>query len=296
MIFSDVGSTIEGNTKYLNYALDISNGVNQNGTQIHLWNAIDGNTQRVGFTKTANNTYIIWTKCSNFTKVASLADNLCYNGINVHQWEYSNHSHDQWILEPVNNTPSMGVAYAIANYDIVLDAYPDVSDIGGNCTNFVSQCLLAGGWHQNGDWYCKRLNTNYHEIANKTQLNNSWAFAEESPWISAGVFKDTFYGVEDRNTVYYKGQEILEDPNSIWRLNYFTGDVIQIANNVLGLGILGDGEHSMYITSYGSDTVDDASYPTFNLTYQSINRKDVSLLSIADNYKSDFFIFYDFTN
>ena len=148
MIFSDTGSTISGDTKYLNYALDISNGINANGTQIHLWNAIDGHTQRVGFTRTSNSTYIIWIKCSNFTKVASLADNLCYNGINVHQWEYSNHSHDQWILEPVYLDSEMGVMYAKANYNTVLDAYPDVEGLGGNCTNFVSQCLLASGWHQ----------------------------------------------------------------------------------------------------------------------------------------------------
>lgn len=94
-----------------------------NGTQIHLWNSVmNGITQTFSFTKTLNNTYIIWTKASNYTKVASLSDNLCSDGINVHQWEYSNHSHDQWIFEPVYKFENMGVAYAKANYNRKVDA------------------------------------------------------------------------------------------------------------------------------------------------------------------------------
>lgn len=101
LILTDVGSTISNNTKYLNYALDIDCGTNANGTQIHLWNVNAGDTQRVGFTRTDDSTYVIWTKCSNFNRVASLADNLCVNGINVHQWEYFGETTNQWILEPV---------------------------------------------------------------------------------------------------------------------------------------------------------------------------------------------------
>ena len=123
MICSDVGSTAEGESVRLNYSLDVSNGVNANGTQIHLWNSVmNGITQTFSFTKTLNNTYIIWTKASNYTKVASLSDNLCSDGINVHQWEYSNHSHDQWIFEPVYKFENMGVAYAKANYNRKVDA------------------------------------------------------------------------------------------------------------------------------------------------------------------------------
>jgi len=123
MICSDVGSTAEGESVRLNYSLDVSNGVNANGTQIHLWNSVMNEiTQTFSFTKTLNNTYIIWTKASNYTKVASLSDNLCSDGINVHQWEYSNHSHDQWIFEPVYKFENMGVAYAKANYNRKVDA------------------------------------------------------------------------------------------------------------------------------------------------------------------------------
>ncbi len=31
--------------------------------------------------------------------------------------------------------------------------YIDMSQMGGDCTNFVSQCLLAGGLSQNERWY-----------------------------------------------------------------------------------------------------------------------------------------------
>ena len=80
MLFSKVGNTVNNGTTYLYYALDVDNGINANGTQIHIRNGVaNGITQTYSFTKTVNNTYIIWTKASNYTKVVSLSDNLCSN-------------------------------------------------------------------------------------------------------------------------------------------------------------------------------------------------------------------------
>lgn len=111
MIFSHAGATTlpDGNTQ-VRYVLDVLNGFSNNGTNIQIYTAIDGNyAQKFSLTKTANSTYIIWTKASNYNSVVSLSNNVCSDGVNIHQWEYSNHSHDQWILEPIENTTSMGV-------------------------------------------------------------------------------------------------------------------------------------------------------------------------------------------
>lgn len=51
----------------------------------------------------------------------------------------------------------------------------------------------------------------------------------------------------------------------------------------------------MFVTGYGPDEYNGNTHQTFRLTYQSENRDDVGLLSIAQRYKKSYFIFYDFT-
>lgn len=289
VICSMVGATYTGNTAQVHYALDVDNGINQNGTQIHIWDLAKGDTQRFTFSETPNGTYVIYTKCSNNEKVVSLSNNLCNNGVNIHQWEHSYHCHDQWIMEPVYLDSEMAVKYAKRNYNKTLLPYPDLQDFGGNCTNFVSQCLLAGGWHQDNNWYVKKKNMDNERVMNVEQLNSSWNLADPSPWISAKQFKKKF--IDSKNTQKFKGSQILENPSKIYQLSYFKGDVIQIAENVLGIGILGDAKHSMIITDYNYN----GDNSSFKMTYQSANTLNKDLLEIANKYKNDFFIFYDFT-
>lgn len=297
MICSEVGATDAGEGKInLNFSLDVDNGINENGTQIHLWNtSVDGVTQTFSFRKLTNNTFSIWTRCSNYTKVASLSDNLCDNGINIHQWEYSNHSHDEWILEPADAYVTMGVQYAKANYSKYLDAYPDLREYTTNSilnsTNFVSQCLLAGGQvHQNDGWYMKRKNTNYHEILNTSQLNNSWSYSNS--WINAQAFRNNF-NTSDREVYYCKGQDILNNPGIVWNRDIVTGDVVQMADyNSYGIG---SSIYTYYITGYGTETVNGNSYSSYNLTYQSPSKLNKNLLELAKLYPNYYFVFYDFT-
>lgn len=300
MLYTYVGSTITDGTRYVKYALDIDNAINANGTQIHIWDGVkDGLTQTFSFTKTVNNTYIIKTRCSYYEKVVSLSDNLCDNGINVHQWEYSNHSHDQWILEPIEKSIDMGVAYARANYNKYVDAYPNVHNIGGDCTNFVSQCLLAGGQlHQDSTWFVKRLNTNYHTISNVSQLNNSWKLSDPSPWISAKEFQSYF---NNRRIAIYSGANIINKIDEVWGLNIFAGDIIQLADSFMGL-LATDAFHSTYVTGSSTRYVNGVAWPCYDVTYHSDNKIDRNLidlvsdkLSDGSNYLEKMVLFYDFT-
>lgn len=296
MIFTDSGSTYSNGTHWLNYALDVYCGYNSNNTNIQIYSAISNNNAQIfSFSKTSESTYIIYTKASNYTKVVSLADNLCNNGINVHQWEYSNHSHDEWILEPIDPIISMGVSYAEHNYNTYVDAYPEFQSPYYDCTNYLSQCLLAGGQlHQNSPWYIRRVNTTYHAVSNSTQLDTSWDLADPSPWISAKQFKNTFYN--DRHVAHYKGQDIINNITTVWNLSIYNGDVIQIADNFLGLVL--DAEHSMYITGYSMENVTGQNAYSYDLTYHSSNTLDKNLATIANssNYSNKWFIFYDFTD
>lgn len=96
------------------------------------------------------------------------------------------------ILEPVSRNYTLGVYYAIKNYDNYVSAYPNLStcndEVGGDCANFVSQCMLASGIHYQNSWYVYRKNGNYFVPTTVKQLNNTWKLADSSPWISARQF------------------------------------------------------------------------------------------------------------
>ena len=296
MLFSGLGAYYDndGNLN-ISYALDIDNGLNTNGAQIHIWSAvIGGNTQTIGLTKRTDGTYSIYTKCSNYTKVASLSDNLCNNGINIHQWEYSNHSHDHWIMEPVNQNATLGKNYATAAYTYFLDAYPDMSYYadaqGYDSNNFVSQCLLAGGQlHQSDTWKMKRKNTAYHDVSDSTELMYSWNAT--SSWATVQGFWTSFL----YSNLYMSktGQQIINSPLDIWNSSLSYGDVVQIFDNSGGLAIP---VRTCYYTYIGEYVIGGTSYGDMKVTYHSPSSLNRSLLYLAQTNPTSTFIFYDFTN
>ena len=52
-----------------------------------------------------------------------------------------------------NYNPSAAVAYASQYWNNYNPAYNNYNSVGGDCANFVSQCLYAGGIPQDGTWY-----------------------------------------------------------------------------------------------------------------------------------------------
>jgi hypothetical protein len=54
-----------------------------------------------------------------------------------------------------NYMPDVARDYAYVNYLNGNPDYCDYSSKGGDCTNFLSQCLNAGGWTQNSQWQSK---------------------------------------------------------------------------------------------------------------------------------------------
>ena len=56
-------------------------------------------------------------------------------------------------VSAVNYNPSSAVAYAKQYWNNYNPNYPNYNSSGGDCANFVSQCLYAGGIPQDGTWY-----------------------------------------------------------------------------------------------------------------------------------------------
>jgi len=289
------GSTVVGNTRYINYALDIDNGVNANNVNLHLWSFAGGNTQRVAFERTSKGRYKIMTKCSNWTKNVVLQGPTYGNHGNIIQYQYYGNENEEWIMEPVNKDWSLGYSYAITNHDNYNNgAYPSVRYIGGDCANFVSQCLLNSGIHYQDKWWIYRKNANYNEPVSSSQLSNSWNYdvysGGSSPWISAHYFKEYWYDIPKTDPVYCTGSFIIQNPNVISNLSHWVGDVIQICdpyNNNPGSAF-----HTLYITNMNYDY--SGGYYYYTVTSHSGMPKDTSLFDYANSYPNKYFVFYKF--
>ena len=194
-ICSMVGSTVSDGTRYLNYALDVSGGNDgSDEVNIQLWGSNNSNAQKfeIGLSAKENNTVAILTTPSNYKSSITVKQKSCANDANIFQYNYNGSCNDEWILEPVNENRALGIEYAKANYDKFVQAYPNCNIMNGDCANFVSQCLLAGGQqHYTGNWKVYRKNGTYSTPTNVSQLDETWELCapNTSPWISAKEFR-----------------------------------------------------------------------------------------------------------
>lgn len=271
------------------FALDISGGSTNNYANVQIYNYNGTASQKFKIERGSYGTFYIKTKVTNFEKAVVVNGPRVEVGNNIDQYTFQNHINEWWILEPVDKTPKMGIAYAEKTYDKFVMAYPNCSGIGGDCTNFVSQCLQNAGYHYQNNWYVVRKGTQISEVQSISELNSNWSLADPSPWISAPQFKD--YWKSRVSTYEQKGTDIRNNPSIAWNLNIEKGDVIQIANAGLFRSV-GEAWHTMYITGYT-----DTPSSTYTMTYHSNSEKNKSLITILNmnGYDKYYYIFYDMT-
>ncbi len=232
-----------------------------------------------------NSTYVILSKASNFQNAVVVHNNGCSDEDNVNQYKFSQNWNEVWILEPVTRDVDMGVKYAVDNYNKFLFTYPKCIQ---DCTNFVSQCLLASGIHYQDDWKIYRKNGLYTDVSHNYQLTYSWDVSVPGPWLGAQNFRNFFGGGRVSNVYFAKGSFITENPSVIANLPLTKGCVVQMADNVDGE--MSDSYHTLFITDY----VNNGNNSTYLLTYHSIETLDKSLLDICSASPDEFFLFYEF--
>lgn len=279
-LFSRVGAT----DTYV-YALDISGGSSENyaNVQIYKYNGTD--SQKFKIMAGTNDALVFYTKVSNYSKAVVLNGPSFNQGANIDQYTFQNHINEYWILEPVLKNSNLGVDYASANYNKYMYAYPNLTSLGGDCANFVSQCMLASGIHYQNNWYVYRKNENYSKPTTTSQLNNTWELSDPSPWISAKQFKK--YWENQVDTYAYKASDIVANPSLAWNLKLYKGDVIQLADKTI-FGNVGDASHTMYITGYTTTSGNS----TYLLTYHSNETLNKSLLDICKSNSDSYLVFF----
>lgn len=258
-------------------------------TKLMLTFGADGNTseRRFRIIKNSDNySYRIASQCSNYTKVITVKEASCQQNANVFQYQYNGSKNDEWLFEPINNySVSLAVNYAITNYNQRVTTYPSMNKIGGDCANFVSQCMAAGGVHYQGTWWVYKINNNHATPNNTNELDLSWKLSDPSPWISAYEF-NKFWSSRVKTEIV-SAQDILNNPESIFAKPFYRGDVIQIVDKDF-LGNPTNAWHTMFITGYGSYN----GHRTFLLTYHTSDVKNKTLIEIASKYPNSYFKFF----
>jgi len=218
-----------------NLCLDVTGASAQNGTRMQVYTDNGTAAQRFSLVKTLNCTYKIYTLTDTWGfNAVGVQGGSCTFGEPVVQCfapGLMQTHHIEWIFEPQNYTPSLGAEYAKANWNLRVYAYPDFGYYsGGNdCTNFVSQCMLAAGKHFNNDWGIYKKNNTYRQPINNNQLNTSWDLSDPSPWISAKYFNT--HWSNNAYTVTLSTSSIQNNPSSVYSLPFGSGDVIVVLNN-----------------------------------------------------------------
>ena len=169
------------------------------------------------------------------------------------------------------------VKYATDNYNKYNSNYPDMRDMGGDCANFVSQCLFRGGKAMSGNWYVYKKNNVYPKPNSAKQLNYSWNLSDPSPWISAKEFNS--YWKNKCNKKYeYKAQYYIDNHKTIYSQSILSGDVVQFKKKV---GFWYQAYHTMIIVGY------DTSNKDFILAGHSSPTKTRKLLAACNDNKSN---------
>lgn len=175
-----------------------------------------------------------------------------------------------------SRTSAVNYAYTWWN-SYNLASYPNLTYLGGDCANFVSQALVAGGKTTDSNWYIRKLNSNNNTPTTVSQLNSSWSVSNPSPWISAVEFNN-YWSSRATSTETYAASLVYNNQQYVYNRPFYIGDAVQI---LVANYWWYEGYHTMLITSYDSTNKD------FKLTYHTTNRKDVNLNSIANSYNSD---------
>lgn len=187
----------------------------------------------------------------------------------------------------------VAVAYAKAHFNTPYNTnkgnlFPNFDGVlsGGNCTNFISQAILAG---LVGSTTIKTIYDQRKEFdADKSSSQNipQWYFFSTNDRGSAWAGADNLYQYARNNKASYKGLHfsyVTHDTPSKY-LDYGavkTGDVVFA-------DWTGDGriDHSMLVTGKHDGTFSvHRGYNRVRLTYQSQNKTDIGLGDLNEQYK-----------
>jgi hypothetical protein len=173
-----------------------------------------------------------------------------------------------------NFNPSIAASWAFNNYDKFDPKFPNLSELNGDCTNFVSQALYYGGMKMHNNWYCQKRNNYYPTPKTVSELDYSWALSDPSPFISVKTFTEYWTGQADAYYEFSK-DDYVKNHETYYNKPIYTGDVVILCKKTLWWTTP---THAMIITRYDSTNKD------FLLAGHSQPRQQHPLLTAISNY------------
>ncbi|XOB42666.1 MAG: amidase domain-containing protein [Candidatus Nealsonbacteria bacterium] len=123
--------------------------------------------------------------------------------------------------------------------DYCYNRNPAFRDFGpDDCTNFISQCLLTGGWTEIGKYQDQNLFAWYYDLGYKPFYSNTWAVANDLGQFIINSGRGYKYSLYQGNIDGYVENDQLQ-----------IGDVVQIDFNKDGRN-----DHSTIVTSVNKAT------------------------------------------
>jgi hypothetical protein len=183
---------------------------------------------------------------------------LCYNDLFNTASEST-----QYLIQSNKNdsyNPTSAINYAYKYYDKYNSNYKNFNSSGGDCVNFVSQCLKAGGCKTSSDWY-------YSSSADYS-----------ASWIKCSKFKS--FWTDNSNATYVYSMDIFKKYYSSLKnyMNLQIGDVIMLCERV---GVFVLPYHTIIISSIS----------TSDILYSAHNN-DCFNKSLFNNVPSDDTLFF----
>lgn len=258
--------------------VDIEYGGSSNNTNVSLYTSKNSSNQIFCLNHKARGCFSILSKCSNYKSGLTIKSASCAQGGNVIQYQYNASHNDEWFLEPVLTRISLGTSYADKNASTYNTyTYPNFKGHGGDCANFVSQCLAASGLHYSGNWYIYKKTNILSGVDSANDINKYWEVPDPSPWISAPEFNKYWSSrasYTSQSTIEYE----LAFPEEAFRDSHYNiGDVVQYGTYTSWGGF--SAEHTMYITGY------DLTNYTYRISAHSNDRNNYSLKLVCESLK-----------
>lgn len=144
--------------------------------------------------------------------------------------------------------------------------YPNMDGAWSDCTNFVSQCMYAGGVPMDYSWFCYKRNNSYPKPTTTWQLNHSWNLKDPSPWTAIRTF--TSYWFPKTTVRQYSRSYYINNFGLVFNA-VSRGDVLVFTSGAFG--VLTWGVHAMFVVGYNASRRD------LLVSGHSNNREAVSL-------------------
>lgn len=246
------------------YIVDLINGLGEN-TNLENWEFnleyLENNMDSIKQTKGVNLAYV--ESYMEAYKWVRLNENMPEQKVNQNANKFTTAAQ----VRATSYSFSDAVSYANKYYKNYNSNYPDWNSAGGDCANFISQCLYAGGKSMKGTPGTKEAAENFANWFSKGTSQNVKNVS--STWRGADAFRNYW---QTNATSYKKFTSV----NSTSFSYGFKGDAVSLLNNN------GRAYHTLIIVDYSS--------PDFTLAAHTGSTNTAKLSQKAD---SNGFIIYN---